>query len=65
MTYGVILFYYDGKLEQYIVLADSEKEVLDKLYNHFGGALNFISIIRDFQVNKNDKVKVILKIKKY
>lgn len=27
MTYGVILFYYDGKLEQYIVLADSEKDI--------------------------------------
>lgn len=56
MTYGVILFYYDGNLKQYIVLADSEKEVLDKLYNHFGGALNFISIIRDFQV---DEIEVI------
>lgn len=57
MTYGVILFYYDGKLEQYIVLVDSEKEVLDKLYNHFGGALNFISIIRDFQVNKIEVIE--------
>ena len=56
MTYGVILFYYDGNLKQYIVLADSEKEVLGKLYNHFGGALNFISIIRDFQV---DEIEVI------
>lgn len=56
MTYGVILFYYNGNLKQYIVLADSEKEVLDKLYNHFGGALNFISIIRDFQV---DEIEVI------
>jgi len=56
MTYGVILFYYDGNLKQYIVLADSEKEVLDKLYNHFGGALNFISIIRDFQL---DEIEVI------
>lgn len=56
MTYGVILFYYDGNLKQYIVLADSEKEVLDKLYNHFGDALNFISIIRDFQV---DEIEVI------
>ena len=56
MTYGVILFYYDGNLKQYIVLADSEKEVLDKLYNHFCGALNFISIIRDFQV---DEIEVI------
>lgn len=56
MTYGVILFYYDGNLKQYIVLADNEKEVLDKLYNHFGGALNFISIIRDFQV---DEIEVI------
>ena len=56
MTYGVILFYYDGNLKQYIVLADSEKEVLDKLHNHFGGALNFISIIRDFQV---DEIEVI------
>lgn len=54
MAYGVILFYYDGK---YIVLADSEKEVLDKLYNHFGGALNFISIIRDFQVNKIEVIE--------
>lgn len=57
MTYGVILFYYDGKLEQYTVLADSEKEVLDKLYNHFGGALNFISIIRDFQVNEIEVIE--------
>lgn len=57
MTYGVILFYYDGNLKQYIVLADSEKEVLDKLYNHFGGALNFISIIRDFQVNKIEVIE--------
>lgn len=57
MTYGVILFYYDGKLEQYIVLADSEKEVLDKLYNHFGGALKFISIIRDFQVNRIEVIE--------
>lgn len=57
MTYGVILFYYDGDLKQYIVLADSEKEVLDKLYNHFGGALNFISIIRDFQVNKIEVIE--------
>lgn len=57
MTYGVILFYYDGKLEQYIVLADSKKEVLDKLYNHFGGALNFISIIRDFQVNRVEVIE--------
>ena len=57
MTYGVILFYYDGKLEQYIVLADSEKEVLDKLYNHFGGALNFISIIRDLQVNEIEVIE--------
>ena len=57
MTYGVILFYYDGNLKQYIVLADSEKEVLDKLYNHFGGALNFISIIRDFQVNEIEVIE--------
>lgn len=57
MTYGVILFYYDGNLKQYIVLADSEKEVLDKLYNHFGGALNFISIIRDFQLNKIEVIE--------
>ena len=32
MTYGVILFYYDGNLKQYIVLTDSEKMVFDK-YN--------------------------------
>ena len=57
MTYGVILFYYDGNLKQYIVLTDSEKEVLDKLYNHFGGALNFISIIRDFQVEEIEVIE--------
>lgn len=27
------------------------------LYNHFGGALNFISIIRDFQVNKIEVIE--------
>lgn len=57
MTYGVILFYYDGNLEQYLVLAGSKNEVLDKLYNHFGGALNFISIIRDFQVSEVEVIE--------
>lgn len=57
MTYGVILFYYDGNLEQCLVLADSKNEVLDKLYNHFGGALNFISIIRDFQVSEVEVIE--------